>query len=86
MAFNDVSKSVKEQLAEVMKDQNISDEVLGKLTGVLNNINELDKQHQEVVDKCDKCIEIPQFGTKHSLNVSVTAGLVIWDFFKQLYL
>lgn len=28
--------------------------------------------------------EIPQYGTKHSLNVSVTAGIVIWDFFKQL--
>ena len=40
----------------------------------------------EAVDKCDGCIEIPQFGTKHSLNVSVTAGLVIWDFFKQLHL
>lgn len=40
---------------------------------------------QQVVDKCDGCIEIPQFGTKHSLNVSVTAGLVIWDMFKQLY-
>lgn len=40
---------------------------------------------QQVVDKCDGCIEIPQFGTKHSLNVSVTAGLVIWDFFKQLH-
>ena len=41
---------------------------------------------QEVVDMCDGCIEIPQFGTKHSLNVSVTAGLVIWDLFKQLHL
>lgn len=40
---------------------------------------------QQVVDKCDGCIEIPQFGTKHSLNVSVTTGLVIWDMFKQLY-
>ena len=39
---------------------------------------------QSVVDKCDQSIEIPQFGTKHSLNVSVTAGLVIWDFFKML--
>ena len=36
------------------------------------------------VDKCDQSVEIPQFGTKHSLNVSVTAGLVIWDFFKML--
>ena len=39
---------------------------------------------QEVVDACDGCIEIPQFGTKHSLNVSVAAGMVIWDFFKQI--
>lgn len=48
--------------------------------------NEVKGVQQEVVNKCDGCIEIPQFGTKHSLNVSVTAGLVIWDFFKQLYL
>ena len=47
--------------------------------------NEVKGVQQEVVDKCNGCIEIPQFGTKHSLNVSVTAGLVIWDFFKQLY-
>ena len=39
---------------------------------------------QEVVDQCDFCVEIPQYGTKHSLNVSVAAGIVIWDFFKQL--
>lgn len=39
---------------------------------------------QEVVDISDGCIEIPQYGTKHSLNVSVSAGIVIWDFFKQL--
>lgn len=39
---------------------------------------------QSVVDASDHCIEIPQFGTKHSLNVSVTAGIVIWDFLKKL--
>ncbi|MFA6701127.1 MAG: RNA methyltransferase [Dysgonamonadaceae bacterium] len=39
---------------------------------------------QEVIDASDGCIEIPQYGTKHSLNVSVTAGIVIWDFFKGL--
>ena len=39
---------------------------------------------QPVVDACDGCIELPQFGTKHSLNVSVAAGIVIWDFFRQL--
>ena len=39
---------------------------------------------QSVIDICDNCIEIPQFGTKHSLNVSVASGIVIWDFFKLL--
>lgn len=46
--------------------------------------NEVKGVQQNIVDKCDQSIEIPQFGTKHSLNVSVTAGLVIWDFFKML--
>ncbi|MBR2153787.1 MAG: RNA methyltransferase [Bacteroidaceae bacterium] len=39
---------------------------------------------QTVVDLCDGCLEIPQFGTKHSLNVSTTAGMVIWEFAKQM--
>ena len=39
---------------------------------------------QEVIDHSHGCIEIPQYGTKHSLNVSVTAGIVIWDLFKKL--
>ena len=39
--------------------------------------------HQEVVDMSDGCLEIPQFGTKHSLNVSVTAGMVIWEVAKK---
>ncbi|MBR0046741.1 MAG: RNA methyltransferase [Bacteroidaceae bacterium] len=42
--------------------------------------NEVKGVHQEVVDASDGCIEIPQFGTKHSLNVSTTAGIVIWHF------
>ena len=46
--------------------------------------NEVKGVQQSVVDNCNYCIEIPQYGTKHSLNVSVTAGIVIWDFFKQL--
>lgn len=43
--------------------------------------NEVKGVQQVVVDGCDRCIEIPQFGTKHSLNVSVAAGIVIWHFF-----
>ena len=46
--------------------------------------NEVRGVHQEVVDLCDGCIEIPQLGTKHSLNVSVTAGIIIWEFARQL--
>lgn len=46
--------------------------------------NEVKGVSQSVVDLCDYCIEIPQFGTKHSLNVSVATGLVIWDFFKGM--
>ena len=42
--------------------------------------NEVKGVQQEVVDMCDGCLEIPQYGTKHSLNVSVTAGIVIWHF------
>ena len=45
--------------------------------------NEVKGVHQEVVDMSDGCLEIPQFGTKHSLNVSVTAGIVMWEVAKQ---
>lgn len=47
--------------------------------------NEVKGVQQEVVNMCDGCIEIPQFGTKHSLNVSVTAGIMIWEFAHKLF-
>lgn len=46
--------------------------------------NEVKGVQQEVVNSCDGCIEIPQYGTKHSLNVSVTAGIVLWEFANKL--
>ncbi|MBR4810775.1 MAG: TrmH family RNA methyltransferase [Bacteroidaceae bacterium] len=46
--------------------------------------NEVKGVNQNVVDLCKYSLEIPQYGTKHSLNVSVSAGLVIWEFYKQL--
>lgn len=46
--------------------------------------NEVKGVAQDVVNMCDCCIEIPQYGTKHSLNVSVAAGLVIWEFSNHL--
>jgi tRNA G18 (ribose-2'-O)-methylase SpoU len=47
--------------------------------------NEVKGVQQEVIDHSNGCVEIPQFGTKHSLNVSVTGGIIIWEFFKKLY-
>ena len=46
--------------------------------------NEVKGINQDVVDICSCSVEIPQYGTKHSLNVSVSAGLVIWEFARQL--
>jgi 23S rRNA (guanosine2251-2'-O)-methyltransferase len=46
--------------------------------------NEVNGVDEKIIDKADFCIEIPQFGTKHSLNISVAAGIVIWDLYKKL--
>ncbi len=46
--------------------------------------NEVKGVQQEVVDLCDMTIEIPQFGTKHSFNIAVSAGIVLWDLFNKL--
>ncbi len=46
--------------------------------------HEVDGVAQEVVDACDLCLEIPQCGTKHSLNVAVSSGIAIWHFFSHL--
>lgn len=45
--------------------------------------NEVQGVQQSVVDMADFCLEIPQMGTKHSLNVSVSAGIVLWSLFKE---
>lgn len=46
--------------------------------------NEVDGVDQDIADDVDGAIEIPQVGTKHSLNVSVSAGVVMWELFRQL--
>ena len=46
--------------------------------------NEVYGVSQEAVAICDGCIEIPQLGTKHSLNISVSAGIVVWDLFSKI--
>jgi len=45
--------------------------------------NEVKGVQQEVVSASDYCVEIPQYGTKHSLNISVSCGIVLWDLFKK---
>ncbi|OFX81900.1 MAG: RNA methyltransferase [Bacteroidetes bacterium GWE2_29_8] len=45
--------------------------------------NEVEGISDEIVGEIDACIEIPQFGTKHSLNISVTAGIMLWDYFDK---
>jgi len=46
--------------------------------------NEVKGVQQKVVNAADACIEIPQLGTKHSLNISVTTGVVLWDLFQKM--
>ena len=46
--------------------------------------NEVKGVQQDVVDASDLCLEIPQYGTKHSLNISVSCGIVIWDLFVKM--
>ena len=70
-----------EQAAEEVK--NVLPSTLNALPSTLNGIaivlgHEVFGVAQEVVDACNGCIEIPQYGTKHSLNVSVTAGIVMY--------
>lgn len=48
--------------------------------------NEVKGIQQDVIDSCTNCVEIPQFGTKHSFNVSVTAGIVIWEWYRRMIL
>ena len=73
--------SVEQAEGSVMLDELVLDKT-EKYAVVMGN--EVKGVQQEVIDHSHGCIEIPQYGTKHSLNVSVTAGIVIWDLFKKL--
>ena len=46
--------------------------------------NELKGVSQDAINACDGAIEIPQFGTKHSFNVAITTGIVLWDYFSKI--
>ena len=70
---------------EQTEDTNFLQEVAGfdKKPYALIFGNEVNGVHQDLVDCSDCVLEIPQFGTKHSLNVSVCAGVVVWEFCKK---
>ena len=73
-----------EQIEGAVMLNNMRDESGVKYALVFGN--EVDGVQQELVDLCDYSLEIPQFGTKHSLNVSVAGALTIWNIFTQLKL
>ncbi|WP_433835374.1 RNA methyltransferase [Flavobacterium anhuiense] len=74
MAIEQVESSIFLQDFEIVKDKKYA-LVFG---------NEVYGVSQEAVAICDGCIEIPQLGTKHSLNISVSAGIVVWDLFQKI--
>lgn len=71
-----------EQAENSTKLDKFSPNKANKIAIVLGN--EVKGVQQEVVSSSDYCIEIPQLGTKHSLNISVTCGVVLWDLFQKM--
>ena len=65
--------------ANPLEKFNLPDQELAIVLG-----HEVNGVSQEAVDKCNEVIEIPQFGTKHSLNISVATGIVIWELWKKV--
>ena len=71
-AVEQAEKSYKLQDIEYMPDEKIAVIFGNEVTGV----------EQTTIDSCDGCIEIPQFGMKHSLNIATAAGVVLWELLK----
>ena len=71
-----------EQAENTTSLENFNIEPEGKYALIFGN--EVKGVQQEVIDNSDGCIEIPQFGTKHSFNISVTVGIVLWQIVKPL--
>jgi tRNA G18 (ribose-2'-O)-methylase SpoU len=71
-----------EQTVSSKELQNINFKHFNKCALVFGN--EVEGVGQEIIDLSDECIEIPQFGTKHSFNISVSAGIVLWEVFRKI--
>ena len=90
---NDIATDLKNQgfkiwaVEQTENSKNLSDSknIETKVKHALIFGNELNGVKQEIVNSCDDVIEISQYGTKHSLNVSIAAGIVIWSFFNLLH-
>lgn len=87
----DVVQQLKQDGVEVQAIEQVENSVMLNDFSVQENKtyalvfgNEVKGVAQEVVDLSDGVIEIPQLGTKHSLNISVSAGIVIWDLFQKM--
>ena len=88
---NDLVKSLQSEGIKVIAIEQTEDSIsLEKFKPEKNQLyafifgNEVKGVSQEVIDKINITIEIPQYGTKHSLNISVSAGILIWDFYSKI--
>lgn len=70
-----------EQVEESVELHNFSFDKKNKYALIFGN--EVKGVGQEVIDKSDYCLEIPQFGTKHSFNVTISVGIVLWEFYTK---
>ncbi|MEO8821947.1 MAG: RNA methyltransferase [Ginsengibacter sp.] len=73
-----------EQVSDSILLQHINDFSVEKMAFIFGN--EVKGVEEETISLCDGCVEIPQFGMKHSLNISVAAGIVLWEAVKNLQL
>lgn len=88
-------RALKEQGFRVYAVEQVDDSIkIDTLTFTQSNLhdaktaiilgNEIEGVQEDLLPLCDACLEIPQFGTKHSLNVSCAAAIVVWEMFKKL--
>jgi 23S rRNA (guanosine2251-2'-O)-methyltransferase len=71
-----------EQVEGSISLQDFTPEVSEKVALLFGN--EVKGVQQEIINLCDHTIEIPQFGTKHSFNIAVSAGIILWEIFKKV--
>lgn len=71
-----------EQAVGSIELQDVKIEANGKYALIFGH--EVNGVDQEIIDMCDICIEIPQFGSKHSFNIAVSAGIVLWELNRKL--